>query len=112
MPSGTDEETFDRAFCSPDWAVMFILAQHGATYGRLRYNVGPSTSVRLGLDIDYTLDFPATDPDAWLDEYENNVRIHDPFSSGRIFDYGADDSILDPMDIDAAAWHANEWVAS
>ena len=40
-PSLTDEETFARVFDRSDWAVMFILAQGGQTYARLRFNVGP-----------------------------------------------------------------------
>ena len=48
LPSGTDEETFDRCFGTPDWAVMFILAKHGATYARLRFNVDPRRRNVLG----------------------------------------------------------------
>ncbi|MEQ8835429.1 MAG: Mov34/MPN/PAD-1 family protein, partial [Lacipirellulaceae bacterium] len=39
-PSGTDEETFARVFGSCNWAVMFILAQKGASYARLQFGVG------------------------------------------------------------------------
>ncbi|WP_146602786.1 Mov34/MPN/PAD-1 family protein, partial [Novipirellula aureliae] len=112
LPSGTDEDTFDRSFSAPDWAVMFILAQNGATYGRLRYNVGPTVPVRLDAEVDYTHDFPASDPESWLDAYDANVVVHDPFSPRRIFDYEADDSIVDPMETNAFHWDSTEWVAS
>jgi hypothetical protein len=79
LPSGTDEETFDRCFGTPDWAVMFILATHGATYARLRFNVGPQTRKRLGVRIDYQTEFPGADYDAWLSEYEDSIQVHDPF---------------------------------
>ena len=36
-PSSVDEETFVRVFGQTDWAVMFILAQEGATYARLQF---------------------------------------------------------------------------
>ena len=78
MPSGTDEQTFDRCFGTPDWSVMFILAREGATYARLRFNVGPPTTKRLGIAVDYQREFPGTDHDVWLREYEDLVVIHDP----------------------------------
>ena len=111
-PSGTDEATFDRSFATPDWAVMFILAQNGATYGRLRFNTGPGASVRLDVDVDYSTDFPASDPDTWMDGYDANVSIHDPFARTQST---RDDPFAlecDPMEIDALRWHATEWVAS
>ena len=40
-PSWVDEQTFDRVFGTTDWAVMFVLAQGGQTYARLRFNTGP-----------------------------------------------------------------------
>jgi hypothetical protein len=79
-PSGTDEETFDRCFGTPHWAVMFILAKGGSTYGRLRFNVGPQTRKRLGLRIDYGGEFLGSDHDAWLGEYEDSVQVRDPFT--------------------------------
>ena len=40
-PSMTDENTFTRVFGSCDWAIMFIVAQDGRTFARLRFNAGP-----------------------------------------------------------------------
>jgi proteasome lid subunit RPN8/RPN11 len=81
LPSGTDEETFDRCFSAPDWAVMFILARNEATYARLRFNVGPLTTKRLGVAVDYRAKFSAADHGRWLSEYEDSVQVHDPFAS-------------------------------
>ena len=81
LPSGTDEETFDRCFGTPDWSVMFILAKHGATYARLRFNVGPQTTKRLGIAVDYRTEFPGADHDGWLNEYMDAVQAQDPFAS-------------------------------
>lgn len=72
-PSGTDEETFDRVFGSCDWALMFILARHGATYARLQWNVGPRGAMELPVTVDYARPFPASDEVAWQDEYDRCV---------------------------------------
>ena len=80
-PSGTDEETFDRCFGGVDWAIMFILAEEGNTYTRARFNVGPGTDRRLRCRTDFDFLFPAADPDAWFDEYVENVEVYEPFGS-------------------------------
>lgn len=75
QPSGTDEETFARAFGKADWSVMFILAQGGQAYARLQLNVGPGASIEIPVEIDYSQPFSGSDPDAWEKEYLANVRI-------------------------------------
>jgi len=75
QPSGTDEETFTRAFGKADWAVMFILAQGGQVYARLQLNVGPGASVEIPVDVDYTRPFFGSAWDAWEKEYLANVQI-------------------------------------
>lgn len=82
-PSGTDESTFKRAFGTPDWAIMFILAREGDTYARLQFNVGPATSKLLNVGIDYQREFPGTDQDRWMSEYESAVHFDDPFNPKR-----------------------------
>lgn len=72
-PSGTDEQTFDRVFGRADWAVMFILAREGATYARLRFNVGPRTDVELVTEVDFSREFDRCDHAQWRLEYEQNV---------------------------------------
>ena len=47
MPSSVDEETFARVFGQSDWAVMFILAQHGQTSCRLQLNAGPTGAIEI-----------------------------------------------------------------
>ncbi|MEQ8209467.1 MAG: hypothetical protein RH917_06505, partial [Lacipirellulaceae bacterium] len=69
-PSGTDEETFARVFGSCNWAVMFILAQEGASYARLQFGVGPGGVVELPVEVDCDCEFPAADFEAWHAEYE------------------------------------------
>lgn len=73
-PSHVDEQTFSRCFGRTDWAVMFILARGGDTYGRLRFHVGPGGSIRLRSTIDWSAPFGATDAAAWEREYEQNVE--------------------------------------
>ena len=82
-PSGMDEETFERCFGHCDWSVMFILARTGATYARLRYRVGPGTSLQIPVRVDWST-WPAV-LDAcpqglaelhrmWKEEFEHNVQ--------------------------------------
>lgn len=72
-PSGTDEETFSRVFGNCQWAVMFILAQGGKSYARLRFNVGPGGHAAIPVEVDYSRPFEASDPEAWEIEYETNI---------------------------------------
>ena len=72
-PSDVDEQTFDRCFGRTDWSVMFILARGGDSYGRLRFNVGPSGSIKLRSLVDWSAPFGAVDVAAWEREYELNV---------------------------------------
>jgi proteasome lid subunit RPN8/RPN11 len=72
-PSSVDEETFDRVFGACDWAIMFILARNGATYARLRFNVGPGGAVAIPVEVDYSMPFSAADHAAWEAEYQANI---------------------------------------
>jgi hypothetical protein len=73
-PSGTDEETFRRVFGRCQWAVMFILAQSGRCYARLRFNLGPGGEIAIPAEVDYSLPFGPSDFKAWEAEYEMNVK--------------------------------------
>lgn len=73
-PSLTDEETFERVFGRSDWAVMFILAQEGRSYARLRFNVGPGADFEIPVGVDYVRRFDGCDPGAWEREYLVNVQ--------------------------------------
>lgn len=77
-PSTIDEETFDRCFGNSDWSVMFILAQNGKTYARLRFNVGPTASRTMKVEVDYSKAFTASDVGAWQTEYDDNVMPQSP----------------------------------
>ena len=68
-PSATDEETFARVFGGCDWAVMFILAQGGRSYARLRFGVGPGGALEIPVEVDFTAEFSASDHEAWAAEY-------------------------------------------
>ena len=91
-PSSTDEETFHRVFGRCQWAVMFILARTGKAYARLRFGVGPGGQVAIPIEVDYGKPFGPSDREAWLAEYETNVR------PGR-FDYGLDCYGFDDTDM-------------
>ena len=73
-PSGTDEQTFGRVFGKCGWAVMFILAEEGETYARLRFNVGPGGACLLPVELDCDADFPASDSEGWEAEYQANIH--------------------------------------
>ncbi len=95
-PSAKDEETFERVFGRADWAVMFILARSGDTYGRLRFNAGPGGEIELTTKIDYESEFVASNRTAWKKEYVKSVHDRSPHSSSMIDpDYFSDQ---DPSD--------------
>lgn len=75
LPSSTDEETFQRVFGRSDWAVMFILAQEGQTYARLRFSVGPGADTEISVQVDYSREFSGSNWSAWQEEYQANVRL-------------------------------------
>ena len=73
-PSGTDEENFQRVFGGCEWAVMFILAQAGKTYARLRFNVGPGGEVLIPVQVDFSQPFSGSGHQAWEAEYQANIQ--------------------------------------
>ena len=73
QPSGVDEGTCARVFDSCDWAMMFIIAEGGETFARLRFGVGPSAEMLIPVEVDYTQPFAGSDYAAWTAEYEANV---------------------------------------
>ncbi len=81
QPSFVDEETFLRVFGNCQWAVMFILAQGGKSYARLRFNVGPGGSVVVSVVVDYSQPFGSSDHDAWETEYQANIKTESLFKS-------------------------------
>jgi hypothetical protein len=74
QPSGVDEATFARVFGSADWAIMFIIAEGGETFARLRFNVGPNAEMLIPVEVDYSQPFAGSDYAAWTAEYEANVN--------------------------------------
>lgn len=73
-PSSTDEATFARVFDSTAWSVMFILAQGGETYARLKFGCGPGAELLVPVALAWDAPFPAADHEAWEQEYERCVR--------------------------------------
>jgi hypothetical protein len=53
---------------------MFILAQGGHTYARLRFNVGPGLEIEILVAQDYTRLFHGCDPAGWEAEYLADVK--------------------------------------
>jgi len=104
QPSSTDEATFTRVFGRSDWAVMFILAQAGQSYARLRFNVGPGNEVILPVEIDYNRPFGRTEFDTWHEEYLANVRVPppEPVKKTTIKSTDLDDAFVD-------GWWRDAW---
>lgn len=76
-PSQTDEETFQRVFGNCDWAVMFILAEEGATYARMRLSgghKGPKAQLMMPVVIDWQQPFAGSDIDNWEIEYLTHIH--------------------------------------
>jgi proteasome lid subunit RPN8/RPN11 len=74
IPSNTDEDTFERVFGQFEWAVMFILAEEGQSYARLRFSVGPGGAITIPVSVDYSRPFAASDFASWAREYATNVN--------------------------------------
>ena len=95
-PSSVDEETFARVFGRSDWAVMFVVAQTGKTYARLRFNVGPGGEVLIPVCVDYSLPFGPSEHAAWVAEYKSNIKAA-VLSRGLVFD---DEYLVDTTEPD------------
>jgi len=72
-PSIVDENNFRNSFANPDWAIMFIIANDGSTYCRIKANVGPGVERQLGVSIDWKAHFCESNVQAWEDEYKLKV---------------------------------------
>jgi len=72
-PSSVDEKNFVSAFSHPDWAIMFIIANGGETYCRLKINIGPGVTKQLGVEIDWGTPFAGTNIKSWEAEYIEKV---------------------------------------
>ena len=83
-----DEETFQRVFGGCEWAVMFVLAGDNHTYARLSFNVGPGGQILIPVEIDYSLQFTASDWKSWQAEYQANVTV-----DKALHDFGKDSDI-------------------
>ena len=79
-PSMTDENTFARVFGNCDWAIMFIVAQDGSTFARLRFNTGPGGEVKIPVCVDYSYEIDAADFELWTQQYKANVTEDTVFS--------------------------------
>jgi len=53
---------------------MFVIAQEGKTYARLRFNVGPGGQVLIPVEVDYSRSFDRSDQANWEAEYQKNIR--------------------------------------
>lgn len=51
-PASVDEVIFARLFGSIPWSVLCLVASGGATYARLRYNIGPAGAWKIPIVVD------------------------------------------------------------
>ncbi len=72
-PSTDDEDNFKRAFSHPDWAIMFIVAEDGSTYCRLKINTAPGVEKLLKVGVDFSQNFSASNHLSWNEEYEAKI---------------------------------------
>lgn len=78
-PSGPDEDNFEKSFSHPNWAIMFIIADGGATYCRVKINVGPGVIKEIKVAVDWSMPFNGSDTQNWNAEYTDKVikkKIH------------------------------------
>jgi len=106
-PSSVDEETFGRVFGGCDWAVMFILARTGATYARLRFNVGPGGEQVLPVEIDYRSEFAGSDRASWQREYQ--AHIHPVWGYEPLLGHGRGRRFTGPAPTGVGAAAITDW---
>jgi len=99
-PSWTDEETFARCFGRTDWSVMFIVAEGGQRYARLRFNVGPAGAMEVPVEVDYGAPFAGSAPELWNKEYEDHVSVATPSRSSTLHRSSMLDSIAENWESD------------
>ncbi len=102
-PSLTDERTFERAFGTSNWAMMFILARGGRSYARLRFNVGPGGAIVVPTQVDYSRPFSGSDVVAWEAEYQANV-VDASAATLPLADWPDDGVFLDSFADDREPW--------
>jgi hypothetical protein len=49
---------------------MLIVARGGQSYARLQFGVGPGGAIEIPVEVDYGVEFIATDWSAWQAEYD------------------------------------------
>ncbi len=76
-PSGTDESTFNSIYRKYPHAIMFILAQGGQTYTRLRlaHKQGLETELQISNEVVFNCEYDCPNFDAWKKEYEQYVSV-------------------------------------
>lgn len=72
-PSQCDETNFKKAFSHPNWAIMFILADSGKTYCRMKINVGPGIIKEIDVVVDWKQPFSGSNIPEWEKEYKEKV---------------------------------------
>lgn len=72
-PSQQDEKTCREVLCDSDWAVMYIINSDDEEYARLIFNVGPKGRMELDTEINWNIEFPASDFKAWKEEFDEKV---------------------------------------
>jgi hypothetical protein len=116
-------------FGACDWAAMIIVARGGATYCRLRFNIGPGGEMLLPLEVDWER-FPADLLEhegkldqlisGWMDQYGTSVHQrplhlalpdvtctrskHDHAAAGVLYDELDELHQLDVLEDDYVAW--------
>lgn len=108
-PSAVDEDTFANVFGRSDWSLMFILAQSGDHYARLQFNVGPSGSLEIPAEVDFTEPFTQSQHEAWEEEYAACVQPEPLLVSRNSLDstegpWDLDDVLADPVPQQLDAW--------
>ncbi len=93
-PSTVDEKTFNRVFGRCEWAAMFIIAQAGKSFARLRFNTGPGGQIQVPVEVDYSQPFFQSDREAWEVEYQANIKtMYSHVSKCKQIEIGFEDDV-------------------
>lgn len=78
---------------------MFILAEEGSTYARLRFGAGPGGQMRISAQVDFSEPFTGSDETKWLEEYYDCVHVR-----ARAFEFARDPFYAESPDT-VSGWH-------
>jgi proteasome lid subunit RPN8/RPN11 len=113
-PSTKDEKTFSKCFGKCDWAIMMICPEGAKPKAWIQYKF-PACRMELDVEVDYSIEFPASEHDEWKKEFdecvEKEVFIYTgkPYTSKYSNKPGAKENFCTPYSAVEEDWDEDWW---